>query len=202
MNSSDTYKVLGVSPSDSDEKIKAAYKELVKKYHPDQYQDNPLSDVAAEKMADVNAAYDQIMNERRNGGSSSGYSGNSYGFDNNRVRSLIQSGNITQAEQILESVSASSRNAEWYFLKGSVCYKRGWLNEAYTNFQMAYSMNPSNMEYESALKRMNMSRGGNMNGSPYQNNYSNVGQGMDCCASLCCADCCCECMGGDLIPCC
>ena len=101
MNNSDPYKVLGVSPSDSDEKIKSVYKELVKKYHPDQYQGNPLSDVAAEKMADINAAYDQIMSERRNGGGYSdgnSYSGGSAGFDSNRVRTLIQTGNITAAE--------------------------------------------------------------------------------------------------------
>lgn len=49
MISKDPYKILGVSPTASDAEIKSAYKELVKKYHPDQYQDNPLADVAEEK---------------------------------------------------------------------------------------------------------------------------------------------------------
>ena len=61
MISKDPYKILGVSPTASDAEIKSAYKELVKKYHPDQYQDNPLADVAEEKMSEINAAYDQIM---------------------------------------------------------------------------------------------------------------------------------------------
>ena len=65
MISKDPYKILGVSPTDSDAEIKSAYKELVKKYHPDQYQDNPLADVAEEKMSEINAAYDQIMTSRR-----------------------------------------------------------------------------------------------------------------------------------------
>ncbi len=30
----DPYRILGVSPYDSDDKIKEAYRELVKKYHP------------------------------------------------------------------------------------------------------------------------------------------------------------------------
>ena len=60
MISKDPYKILGVSPTASDAEIKSAYKELVKKYHPDQYQDNPLADVAEEKMSEINAAYDPV----------------------------------------------------------------------------------------------------------------------------------------------
>ena len=55
----DPYKVLGVSPDASDEEIKKAYRELTKKYHPDRNPDNPA---AAEKMNDINAAYDAIKN--------------------------------------------------------------------------------------------------------------------------------------------
>jgi curved DNA-binding protein CbpA len=46
----DPYVVLGVSPNASDEEIRVAYRELVKKYHPDRYVNNPLSDLANEKM--------------------------------------------------------------------------------------------------------------------------------------------------------
>ena len=53
----DPYKVLGVSPDASDEEIKKAYRELTKKYHPDRNPDNPA---AAEKMNDINVAYDAI----------------------------------------------------------------------------------------------------------------------------------------------
>ena len=63
----DPYQILGVSRNASEQEIKAAYKALVKKYHPDQYQDNPLAEFAEEKMAEINTAYDAIMQERRNG---------------------------------------------------------------------------------------------------------------------------------------
>lgn len=211
----DPYKVLGVSPSDSDETIKAAYKELVKKYHPDNYAQNPLGDLADEKMAEINAAYDEIMNMRRGSGNGGAYSNsnNSGSYGNggshtnfNEIRLAIQRGEVTKADDLLERVPENMRNAEWNFLKGSVCYKRGWLNEAYEYISAAARMNPANREYQAALNRLQASRNGNMNGAP-NNPYrtsTNVNNcdGCDCCTNLICADCCCECMGGDLISCC
>jgi curved DNA-binding protein CbpA len=45
----DPYKVLGISPTASDEEVKRAYYALAKKYHPDNYSaDNPLADLATE----------------------------------------------------------------------------------------------------------------------------------------------------------
>ena len=46
----DPYKVLGVSRGASEDEIKQAYLALVKKYHPDKYQGNPLADLAEEKL--------------------------------------------------------------------------------------------------------------------------------------------------------
>ncbi|MEE0898740.1 MAG: DnaJ domain-containing protein, partial [Acutalibacteraceae bacterium] len=37
----DPYSVLGVNKNATDEEIKNAYRELARKYHPDNYQDNP-----------------------------------------------------------------------------------------------------------------------------------------------------------------
>ncbi len=45
----DPYKVLGISSSASDEEVKKAYRDLARKYHPDHYQNDPLSDLAEEK---------------------------------------------------------------------------------------------------------------------------------------------------------
>ena len=135
---SDPYKILGVSPAATDEQIKAAYRELAKKYHPDNYAGSPIADLAGEKMKEINEAYDEVMNQRRNNKSSGGaqYSGgyggaagsggyqNSYGSAANSsfrdVRNLIMAGRVADAEQILNGVPLGSRNAEWYFLKGSI----------------------------------------------------------------------------------
>lgn len=203
----DPYKVLGVSPSATDEEVKDAYRTLAKKYHPDQYADSPLKDLADEKMKEINEAYDDIVARRKGG--RQGYAGggnpvrNSAGSGFSDVRSLIMSGRIADAEQILNGVPADQRNAEWYFLKGSVLYRRGWLEEAKDHFSRACQMDPGNGEYSAALNQA-MNQGSGMYGgyNPHVNMNAGGCNSCDMCSSLICADCCCECMGGDLIPCC
>ena len=79
---SDPYKVLNIAPTASDDEVKRAYRELARKYHPDNYHDNPLADLAQEKMKEINEAYEQIQRQRK-GGAASAYGarqqGNGYG---------------------------------------------------------------------------------------------------------------------------
>ena len=64
----DPYKVLGVPSSATDEEVKNAYRSLARKYHPDNYgDDNPLKELANEKMQEINAAYDEIQRARQAG---------------------------------------------------------------------------------------------------------------------------------------
>ena len=172
----DPYKILGVPEDASDEEIKKAYRELARKYHPDNYHDNPLEDLAQEKMTEINAAYEQITKERasgrRTGGAGGAYGGGSYGYGGyqscggygssqsysgqssvlQQARIAINTGNISRAEALLANYS--DHNAEWNFLKGVVCYRRGWMDEALRYYRTAVQMDPGNAEYRQALDYM------------------------------------------------
>ena len=193
------YEILGVSENATDEEIKTAYRNLAKKYHPDNYTDSPLADLAEEKMKEINEAYDTICDMRRNGSHSTGYSG-SYGSGSSYqqssypdVRRLIQSGRLDDALEILNGVPESSRNAEWYFLMGMIFSRKGWSDQAYNYFQRAYQMDPSNPEFQAAFNNMNARRTYN---NPGYNTSDNMGCSMcDICTGIMCADCLCNCCG-------
>lgn len=214
---SDPYSILGVAPTASDDEVKSAYRTLAKKYHPDNYANSPLADLAEEKMKEVNEAYNQIVEERKNRQSSGGYAGgysqsgpqggyysapygssSGSGAEYQDVRNLIMSNRLADAEQILDGVPADRRSAEWHFLKGSVLYRRGWLNEAYEDLTRACQMEPSNVEYRAALSQLSGQRGGMYGG--YNPNVPATGNcsGCDICTSLCVADACCDCMGNGM----
>ena len=195
----DPYSVLGVSQNASDDEIKKAYRELARKYHPDNYQNNPLADLAEEKMKEINEAYETITKQRSSGyqqassgGYGGGYSGGyqqqrSYGSGNPtyaRVRSLINTGDLNTAERLLDE--APQKDGEWYFLSGSIAYRKGWLDEAMQNYNLAVQMEPGNMEYRQALAMMQQRGGGYR---PY--GYTNTVDGMDCCTTMLCLNCLC-----------
>lgn len=197
------YEVLGVHEGSSIEEIKRAYKELVRKYHPDQYQNHPLSDLAEEKLKEINEAYDYLMKSYENGsGNNNNYNNGYQGGDSSlsQVRNYVNTGNIIAAEQLLDRIG--SRNAEWFYLKGIISMRKGWYNEAYTHLQTAVNMEPRNLEYKNAFNSMNNANRGYQASSYNRRGYSNDPDMCQLCTCLYCTDCCCECGGGDFINCC
>jgi molecular chaperone DnaJ len=203
------YEVLEIKEGASPEEVKQAYRELVKKYHPDRYNDNPLKDLAEEKMREINEAYDYLLKNPSSRGESGfrgsqGYSGSNYNTGNNEsqvfanIRDYINRNNLRAAEDELNRTNV--KNAEWYYLRGVISLRKGWYSQAYEDLQRAVSMDPSNFEYRETYNRVMNSNNG------YQNNvYRRRGSSNDMCDTLtclCCSDQCCECLGGDLISCC
>lgn len=77
----DPYKVLGISQGATKDEIKRAYRQKAKEYHPDLHPNDPK---AAEKMNEINEAYDMLSNPekyvgRQTGGYGTGYGGSQGG---------------------------------------------------------------------------------------------------------------------------
>jgi len=189
------YEVLEIKENSTTEEVKKAYRELAKKYHPDQYGDNPLKDLAGEKMRELNEAYDYLT-KNSNGSGSGQFSSSKNPYA--AIRSNIQNGNIKAAEDSLNNMPA--KDAEWNFLMGVISMQKGYHDNAYTYLNNARTQDPFNKEYRDAFNNLN-----NTNNS-YRQTYNNRGMGndgmCDVCLKLWCLDSICECFGGDCISCC
>ncbi len=193
------YEILGIREGASQDEIKRAYRELAKKYHPDQYGNNPLKNLAEEKMREINEAYDYLTkNPSPNSNASSSYNTSGGYGDFNAIRQDIQRGDLSSAEYKLSNIS--SKTAEWYYLMGVIYMQKGWHDEAYNSISQATRMEPSNAEYSQALNFLNR-RTQNYRQSYYGTRGNSTNDACDCCGNLIVADCCCECLGGDLISC-
>ncbi len=187
------YEVLGVSPSATNEEIKKAYRELAKKYHPDNYADSPVADVAEEKMKEINEAYDEILRIRAGEKAGGSYdSQNSYGGASNgfygKIRELINKGEFNTAESMLNDVSEGERTAEWHFLKSCVLTGRGYYFDAVKHADRACTMDPDNQEYR-AMRDNLRSRSASYGNQPQG---GSVGCSLcDVCSCLMCMDCLC-----------
>ena len=159
------YEVLGVSETATDEEVKAAYRNLAKKYHPDNYTDSPLADVAEQKMKEINEAYDMI-NQMRQKGKGTGSTGSS-------------------------SYNANSSSSQFYNVR--IYIQRGLLEQAFSYFTTACNMDPNNTEYRAAFNNMQSQRAYNYGGYTQTNPNATGSSFCDVCAGMMCANCLCDC---------
>ncbi len=191
------YEVLGVTSSASMDGIKKAYRDKARLYSDNQA-----------KMDELNDAYDFIINNLGVNRTDGSYSENSYGSTASQtsefgdIRAKLNSGRIDDAEMLLDGIPYQRRNAEWYYLKGTIQHRKGWLESALESFKKANELEPGNAEYEAAYNQLKRESKGDFRKNRQDVDGDGCCSPCNICSSLMCADCCCECMGGDLIRCC
>lgn len=147
------YKILGVPDGASEEECARAYKNLAKKYHPDL---NPNDALAAEKMAEINAAFDLIKNVNTD---STGYSNydagasrrnNANGSTPNYYASAAQFINNRQFSQAINLLNQiDDKTGKWYYLSSVANMGIGNKNKALSHIQQACAIEPNNPVYSS-----------------------------------------------------
>lgn len=198
------YEILGVSPNASNDEVKKAYRELSRKYHPDSYVDNPLSELAEEKFKEVQEAYDQIMKQREGGYQSAHAGQQSYTSGGTQEQVELQAArNFINARRFREALNVLSnipnRTAMWYYYSSLANWGIGNNIVAVDHAKQAAAMEPNNMEYVNYANQLQY-RGQRYRSTGYGYGRQSYGTGNLCC-DLWCADTLCECMGGDLCAC-
>lgn len=152
------YRVLGIRDGAPQEEVRAAYLQLVKRYHPDRYMDVEMKEKANKRLIAINEAYDAISRHAETGSSvrqekpvRSSYQGSYSGQDAAdfaRTRSFLSQNNLQAARNSLFQIGA--RNAEWYYLCGIVYLREGQPDTAADYLARANRMEPENAEYRRA----------------------------------------------------
>ena len=105
------------------------------------------------------------------------------------ARQFINLRRIVEAEQILSTIPAEQRGAEWHFLMGCIAVNRGHYVDAQHFFDTACGMDPANPEYREAQTRLRNRASG------FSGKKATRSSPCSCCGictALACADCCCD----------
>ena len=137
--------LLGVNENATDEEIKEAYETLKAKYDKEKWEDGEVGTNAARMLTKVNAAYREIMDERRERRQSQ-----EDPFE--AVRSAIRGGDISKAQTLLDNFN--ERSAEWHYLQSVVFYRKNWMNESKKQLEIAMQMDPSNEKYREDYRKL------------------------------------------------
>lgn len=140
------YEVLNIPVTATREEIRAAYRELARRWHPDRFLPGPERDWANEKMADINAAYRTCLNGLRD----ARVTADSEGEALRRAQALIDDGKYQSARRLL--MGCNTRCAEWNYLFGAILLNQSETEKALIYLSVAAHQNPSSVKYARALK--------------------------------------------------
>lgn len=140
------YEILNVAPTASREEIRAAYRDLARRWHPDRFLAGPERDWANGKMADINAAYRACLDGLTN--ARGALRNDDDGL--RQVQQLIDDGMYSSARKKL--MGLSTRCAEWNFLFGWVLMRQNELDKALIYLSVAVHQNPNSVKYARALR--------------------------------------------------
>lgn len=139
------YEVLNIPQNATRDEIRASYRALARRWHPDRFMEGPERDWANEKMAEINAAYRACLD-----GTAAPMAASEEQERLAQVQQMIDDGNFSSARKLLNSFS--TRCAEWNYLFGAVLMKTSDVQKALIYLSVAAHQQPGNIKYARALK--------------------------------------------------
>ena len=141
------FEVLGLSMNADESQVRAAYRQHVKRCHPDQFQEKEMQERAQEQLIRLNLAYEEALRlamPRK----TAAY-----------VQELPREEAITLAERMLSKgnpegalrqlMRAESKDADWHYTHGRALMQMEYYHEAHLAFREAVKLKPDNNRYRS-----------------------------------------------------
>lgn len=156
MDNTDYYRVLGLQPGATAAEIKAAYRELAKRWHPDLHSDPQLKQQAEMELKKINIAYDHLKDIGAETPADASTSPRSSQTPAQPVtvnkpatavgfyelgQEQVQQGRFTDAlESFTQAIKLNPKYGDAYYLRAEVCKQLGYENRAASDLNNAQSL--------------------------------------------------------------
>ena len=145
---SNPFAVLGLKIGADAQEVRAAYRQLVKRCHPDQFQDAAQQKAAQEKLIQLNLAYEAALKLATR--HTVGFNLISQEEAKHFAKRLVEQGNLESALRQLNR--ADSKDADWYCIQGDILMKLHQYETAHQSYREAVRREPDNRRFrEGAL---------------------------------------------------
>ena len=137
------FAVLGLKPGADEQAVRAAYRSLVKRCHPDQFQDPQEQRTAQEKLIQLNLAYEAALKLAAR--KTVGFNLISQEEAKHFAQRLVDQGNLESALRQLNR--ADSKDADWFYLQGNILMALRQYETAHQSYREAVRREPDNRKY-------------------------------------------------------
>ena len=137
------FEVLGLSMNADESQVRAAYRQNVKRCHPDQFQEKEMQERAQEQLIRLNLAYEEAL--RITAQRQVGFSSVPVEDAKNMAVRLMDQDRLENA--LRQLMRAASKDAEWYFLQGEILMKMRQYGSALQSYREATRREPDNLQF-------------------------------------------------------
>lgn len=139
------FQALGLKPTADVDEVRAAYHALVKKCHPDRFQDPVEQQAAQEKLIALNLAYEEAL-KLATPRKAVVYN-HALPKEEAKHLALKMLGQQNPESALRQLLRAEARDADWYSLQGQILMELKQYQSAHESYREAVRRDPNNIEF-------------------------------------------------------